>query len=104
MVFMKSDWKSYKDLKYRRIKETEKAIYVEFTGGEGAYKKGEYSSDLEFVINAISISERLRKELNAQIESLGKLDKEELEKIKESNKAIFDRWQSEWGYDEEEDK
>lgn len=96
---MKSKWKKYKNIRYRRIKETDKAIFVEFTGGEGAYAIGTYASDREFVIDAVESQERLSKE----IEAFKALPKEVQNQIHEKNKPIYERWQSETGFDDEDE-
>lgn len=95
---MKSNWKKYKNIRYRRTKETDKAIFVEYTGGEGAYAIGSYSSDREFVIDAVESLERLSKE----IESFKILPKDVQNQIHENNRSIYERWQSETGFDHED--
>lgn len=46
---MKSKWKRYNGIKYRRYQETENAILIEYNGGIGGYTKGEYKSDEDFI-------------------------------------------------------
>lgn len=88
MISMKSEWKNYNGLLYRRIKENDHAVYIEYNGAVGGYAKGEYISDEEFIKSCIETMKKLSSESTKE------------KQISEQDKILFDRWQSETGFEE----
>lgn len=87
---MKSNWKNYKGIKYRRIRETDVAIFIEYNGGVGGYEKNKFKSDEDFIMHSEENMSRLIKEISEK--NTGD--------ITEVDKSLFDRWQSETGREE----
>ena len=99
---MKSEWKNYNGVKYRRYKETETGILIEYNGGIGGYAKGEYDTDEDFIKASEKHMTELLHEIEEQQERFRKFPEDEQEKTRKANETLFERWQSEWGYDDEE--
>lgn len=87
---MKSKWKSYKGIKYRRIRETDAAIFIEYNGGVGGYERNKFKSDEDFIRYSEEKMNRLIEEIQEKTGG----------NITEADESLFDRWQSETGIEE----